>query len=164
MRALSIRQPWAALVVAGVKDIENRPWRTSHRGQLLIHASLGRSGRSLTEIARTYGIAITDELTQLSRLVGGIMGVVDLVDCVNASVSRWYDGPINSAGRRNFGLVLSGARPLPFIPAIGRLGLFETATQIATGPLMMSGDGVRSLAAAQAKKADEIELRGIGRD
>jgi predicted transcriptional regulator len=39
MKAISIRQPWAQLVVEGVKDIENRNWFTMHRGRLYIHAS-----------------------------------------------------------------------------------------------------------------------------
>jgi hypothetical protein len=38
LRTLSLRQPWG-LVVNGYKDIENRSWRTNHRGPLLIHAS-----------------------------------------------------------------------------------------------------------------------------
>ncbi|MCP4687042.1 MAG: ASCH domain-containing protein, partial [Desulfobacterales bacterium] len=38
MKALSIRQPWAWLIANGYKDIENRSWRTSFRGEFLIHA------------------------------------------------------------------------------------------------------------------------------
>ena len=54
MKALSIRQPWAWLIVrpdltdpiqraaafaAGeIKDIENRTWATKHRGPFLVHA------------------------------------------------------------------------------------------------------------------------------
>ena len=39
MKAISIRQPWAWLIVNGYKDVENRTWYTSHRGPLLICAS-----------------------------------------------------------------------------------------------------------------------------
>ena len=41
MRAITIRQPWAELILRGEKDVENRSWRTNHRGLLLIHAGLG---------------------------------------------------------------------------------------------------------------------------
>lgn len=41
MKALSIRQPWAWLIVNGFKDIENRSWDTKYRGLVLIHASKG---------------------------------------------------------------------------------------------------------------------------
>ena len=39
MKAISIMQPWALLLVSGVKQYETRTWRTSHRGLLYIHAS-----------------------------------------------------------------------------------------------------------------------------
>lgn len=39
MKVLSIRQPWASLIVWNFKDIENRNWKTNYRGPLLIHAS-----------------------------------------------------------------------------------------------------------------------------
>ena len=38
-RALTVRQPWAWAIAAGVKDCENRVWWTSHRGWLAIHAA-----------------------------------------------------------------------------------------------------------------------------
>ena len=51
MKAISIRQPWAWLIVHGYKDVENRTWATKHRGPILIHAGktldpyLNKSGR-----------------------------------------------------------------------------------------------------------------------
>ena len=45
---LSLLQPWASLVVMGLKTIETRSWQTAHRGELLIHASLGRKGKIMT--------------------------------------------------------------------------------------------------------------------
>jgi hypothetical protein len=39
MKALSLKQPWAELVVAGKKKIELRKWNTNFRGDFLIHAS-----------------------------------------------------------------------------------------------------------------------------
>ncbi len=39
MKALSIIQPWASLIATGIKDVENRTWRTNYRGEFLIHAS-----------------------------------------------------------------------------------------------------------------------------
>jgi hypothetical protein len=44
MKTLSLLQPWAALVVMGVKRIETRSWSTAYRGPLLIHASKGKAG------------------------------------------------------------------------------------------------------------------------
>lgn len=44
MKALSLLQPWATLVVIGVKTIETRSWGTKYRGPILIHASQGKAG------------------------------------------------------------------------------------------------------------------------
>ena len=39
MKTISIRQPFASLICCGIKTIENRSWKTTYRGKLLIHAS-----------------------------------------------------------------------------------------------------------------------------
>lgn len=39
VKVLSVRQPWASLIVLGFKDVENRTWGTSYRGRMYIHAS-----------------------------------------------------------------------------------------------------------------------------
>lgn len=44
MKVLSIRQPWAWLIVNGHKDVENRTWDSYYRGPLLIHASSAKNG------------------------------------------------------------------------------------------------------------------------
>lgn len=36
---LSVRNPWASLIVIGLKGIENRSWTTHYRGRIAIHAS-----------------------------------------------------------------------------------------------------------------------------
>jgi len=40
MKAITIRQPWASLIAAGVKTVETRPRRTAYRGRIAIHAGL----------------------------------------------------------------------------------------------------------------------------
>ncbi len=49
MKAISLLQPWASLVVMGVKTIETRSWGTKHRGPILIHASMGKAGNIFAE-------------------------------------------------------------------------------------------------------------------
>ncbi len=39
MKAITLWQPWATLMIMGAKTIETRSWATSHRGDLIIHAS-----------------------------------------------------------------------------------------------------------------------------
>ena len=47
MKAITIKQPWASLIVHGIKDIENRTWRTNYRGRVLIHAA-GSHGKKFS--------------------------------------------------------------------------------------------------------------------
>lgn len=133
MRVLSVNQPWAALVVHGVKDIENRSWRTHHRGALLIHAAQRRSRRSLADVCAQYSVAITPALEALCELRGGILGQVAVVDCVESHSSPWFDGTTDSKGKRNFAFVLSDARVLPFRPMPGRLGIWPISDFVTPG-------------------------------
>jgi ASCH domain len=113
--ALAVRQPWAWLIVSGFKDIENRSRRTHHRGPLLIHASLSRD--SFTEnvqlVKKKHGISVPLEIER-----GGIVGVVEVIDCVESHKSKWF-----LSG--NFGWVLANPRRLKFRPCKGALNLFR---------------------------------------
>lgn len=75
VKALTVCQPWAWAIMAGLKRVENRSWRTEYRGPLVIHA--GKSRRFLCE--RLPDGTGVDE----GRLVFGvILGVVEMVDCL----------------------------------------------------------------------------------
>ena len=39
MKALTVQQPFASLICQGIKDVENRSWRTNFRGTIYIHAA-----------------------------------------------------------------------------------------------------------------------------
>src|SRR5690242_16834836 len=86
MKAITLLQPWASLVVLGEKTLETRSWATRHRGPLLIHA-----GRSLPEenrllcgkkpfatLLRRHGIRFAADLPR-----GVILGSVELLDCLS---------------------------------------------------------------------------------
>ncbi len=112
MKALSIMQPWAWLIVAGHKDIENRSWPTSFRGPVLIHA--GKRLDPDLEDAQDWPWRDIERPDDFE--VGGIVGEAEIVDCVTASASPWFVG--------RFGFVIRNARPLPFRPCRGMLGFF----------------------------------------
>lgn len=127
MKAISIRQPWAWLIVNGYKDIENRSWPTNFRGRILIHASKGMTRDDYEDgqeallyagkFADLSGVAIPafDEIER-----GGIVGVATIADCIPGSerTSPWH-----MMGQ--FGFRLTDARPLPLIPCRGQLGIFN---------------------------------------
>ena len=39
IKAISLWQPWASLIVCGAKEIETRSWSTKVRGTVAIHAA-----------------------------------------------------------------------------------------------------------------------------
>jgi hypothetical protein len=117
MKALSIRQPWAWLIVHGRKNIENRTWPTSFRGRFLVHASKGMTHEEYEDaewVAEEKGVTIPP-FEKLER--GGIVGEAVLLDCVDKHESEWFCG--------TWGFVLDEAKPLPFRPYKGELGFFE---------------------------------------
>lgn len=127
MKALSIRQPWAWLIVHGGKDIENRSWHTKHRGRFLVHAAQG--------MTRAEYIGAVDFMLDRRLIVkpfelpsfgdlqrGGIIGSVELVDSGDTSDSPWY------MGEKAF--LLRDPKPLPFTPLKGRLNFFDVPDEL----------------------------------
>lgn len=117
MNCLSIRQPWAWAIIHAGKDIENRIWSTSFRGRFLVHAS-----KNFDHVG--YGFLVSNQHLfniQLPNspdfLLGGIIGSVNLVNCVTSHLSPWFFGP--------FGLVLDSPRMIDFIKLNGSLGFFD---------------------------------------
>lgn len=108
-RALTVRQPWASLIIAGLKDVENRSKPTSYRGTLLIHAGLGTDTGAMAEHGHLLG----------AYPAGVFLGTVDLVDCVCRSASPWaVDG--------YWHWILENPRPAAgLVPASGQLGLWN---------------------------------------
>ncbi len=79
MKTLTMKQPWASLIMSGEKRVENRTWATKHRGPLLIHASQ-RYDKAGAELLDRLGI---DYLGRADAPRGVILGQVDLVDVVD---------------------------------------------------------------------------------
>lgn len=147
MRALSIRQPWAWLIIrpdlvgaelrnsavlAGqVKNIENRSWSTDFRGEILIHAAKGMT-RAEYDNCRFYALdrgVVVPPMKDLQR--GGIIGRAEVVDCVHEGVltaytARWFMGP--------YGLRLVNPQPTEFVPLKGMLGFFRVSDDFAPVP------------------------------
>lgn len=137
MLAISIRQPWAWLILHGGKDIENRNWSTNVRGRVLIHAAKGMTKDEYFDAVDTAQTArprmspppesvIMPSYNGIER--GGIIGSVEIVDCVDASPSPWFFG--------KFGFVLRNPIALPFRPWKGRLGFFYVPDEDLMNPAL----------------------------
>lgn len=106
-RCLSVRQPWADLIVRGIKKVEFRSWSTPYRGTILVHAS--GNFTPWDELALYYGP--DHEFEQ-----GGFVGLVDVVDVVEdpkeEGLYRW---------------LLENPRRIPFRKEKGKLNLYTVA-------------------------------------
>lgn len=144
MKALSIRQPWAWLIVrpdligparaaaiaAGeLKDVENRSWPTKYRGRVLIHASKGMTRAEYEDAEDPLWASggPTIELPPFDQLErGGIVGATTIDVCIHP-VDRTSNWHIEGA----FGFHLIDTKPTPFVACKGALGFFDVPPDVA---------------------------------
>jgi len=127
---LSVKQPWAHLLVAGYKDCENRAWPTKIRGWVWIHASKTVDSAGYLACRREHGAPPKDVIPR-----GAVVGLVRIVDCVRRFDSVW-------AEREQFQFVVDRARALPApVAAKGRLGFWwlEPETRRAVRGVILGG-------------------------
>lgn len=152
MKALSLTRPWTELVIAGVKDVENRTWRTTHRGWLVIHGAKGYDPAALALVGGlgTDGMLTSEDYANLdscsmhdSTADTGYLGVVRVVGChksgdldcfaAGRDVARGKDlgacSPWGFSGHWHWML----AEPLRFavpIPGRGMPGVFDVPPDV----------------------------------
>ena len=126
--AISVKQPWAALIVAGLKTIEIRSWPTRRRGHVLIHA-----GKVPDERPEGWNRINTPELREAAELRGGIVGVADLIECKGYTSARLFaadtERHMNDPGwfvpPRLYGFVFKNIRTVDFHPLAGQTLFFR---------------------------------------
>ena len=108
-KAISIKQPWAYLIASGIKDVENRTWRTNFRGKVLIHTGSKPDRRYKAPKENINELLIGDQWIMIdqsklnlrevrnSMMLGclfnnsAIIGSVEIVDCVINHESIWAE-------------------------------------------------------------------------
>ena len=113
MKALSIQQPWAYAILHSGKDVENRSWFTNVRGRVLVHVGKKIDEEAIEFLEYENSVLLKPEML----FTGGIIGSVEIVDCVTSSKSKWFFG--------KYGFVLRNPIILPFMPCRGQLGFFD---------------------------------------
>src|SRR5574344_705037 len=129
MKALSVKQPWALLIVNGVKDIENRTRKTNYRGRILIHASgkpdkieLEMSGQATVQEMQMFSVL---NKVEENELFGCVIGSVEIVDCVKNNPSVWAEKNVWNWVLTNPVLFKKPIRNIK-----GKLGLWEASDEI----------------------------------
>ena len=125
--ALSIKQPWAALIVAGLKTVEVRTWPTRRRGRVLIHA-----GKLADDRPEAWERVTTPQLMEATLLRSGIVGVVEIAECraydtaeafaadaaLHLNAPEWFTPP------RLYGFVFRNVAPVAYHPCPGQTSFF----------------------------------------
>jgi hypothetical protein len=129
--ALSVKQPWAALLMHGLKTVEIRSWPTARRGRVWIHAAKAAD-------PQPFGWSLVPSALQAAAAqTGGLIGVCELVDCLayrtpeafaadrqrHANDPTWFRPPVL------YGFVLSQPTPMPFRACAGKVRFFPVAVE-----------------------------------
>ena len=121
LKCLSLRQPYADLVVTGRKTIETRKWNTNFRGKLLVHASKTIDKEAVALLNIDCSIAIK----------GAVIGLAFLYDVKKYTNNEDFLADKEKHfgvrfSKPKYGFLLKGAKKLnKSVPMIGRLGFFE---------------------------------------
>lgn len=124
MKVLTIKQPWATLIMQGDKRFEFRSWQTKYRGDLLIHAGKSVDKEALNRLSKYLPKEIP---------TGKILGKVKLVDCIKMStdfknllLKENKDIYTKSSFKENYGWQLTDVEMFEKpIEAKGQLSLWE---------------------------------------
>src|SRR5947208_17153186 len=128
--ALSVKQPWAALLIAGLKTVEVRTWPTRARGRVLIHAAKTADPRP-----EGWALITTPELRELAAVRGGIIGSAEVTACVRYRTAETFAGAAE-LHRNNpdwfapgglYGFVFQNPRPIAYHACPGRTMFFAVS-------------------------------------
>ncbi len=125
MKAITVKQPFASLIADGLKEYEFRTWRTSYRGEILIHAGKSVDQKAMKRFA-SYGLTFP---------LGCVIAKASLTDCVeitdevkqnlrmkNAPV---YAGTTEDPRFHGYGFKLENIVKIEPVYTKGMLGLWE---------------------------------------
>ena len=93
--AISLWQPWASAIAAGLKKFETRSWPTSYRGPLAIHASRQWNGE-LAVIHNTLRVEFPEYAAAMPRMAlpfGCIVATCTLANCVKIDAALYHRLP-----------------------------------------------------------------------
>lgn len=143
MKALSIRQPYAGLIMAGIKNVENRSWFTNYRGPLAIVSTKSPDAKQwwepMRDRCRRLGVAFPEELCKVNASVLGIVDfqylvyidergheVTDHPTLTLDQVATWWNSDDEMVG-----FIFEHPRLLKTpIPISGRLGLYNLPPEV----------------------------------
>ena len=143
MKTISLWQPWASAIAAGLKTIETRSWPTKYRGQLAIHAAKRDTQEEKdfwldnvleSDFRELYGHAfLTVGIQKYSDLPhGAIVAICEIYSClptealVGGEIANEVEKEGGNFSPLRYGWQLRNIEPLAIpVPCIGRQGFFD---------------------------------------
>ena len=128
MKAITIKQPFASLIIEGYKEYEFRTWKTKFRGDILIHAGKGVDKKAMEK----YKHLVSDFPS------GCMLGIVSITDCIKIDDEARemlkdnivYDNVVNNKDWEGFGFKIENIRKVENTPANGKLSLWDFEGEI----------------------------------
>lgn len=125
MKVITIKQPFATLIVEGLKEYEFRTWKTKYRGELLIHAGKGVDKKAMEKYKHL----------NLEYPKGCIVAKVNLTDCIKIDNEKRkmlkeknplvYENIIKNTNWNGYGFKLENVEKIKPIEVIGKLSLWD---------------------------------------
>ena len=125
MKVLTIKQPFATLIIEGLKEYEFRTWKTKYRGEFLIHAGKGVDKKAMEKFKHL----------NLEYPSGCIIGKVTLTDCIpidndarqmlKEKKSIVYDSIIKDINWIGYGFKMENVKKIKPIPMNGKLSFWD---------------------------------------
>ena len=125
MKTLTIKQPFATLIVEGLKEYEFRTWKTNYRGEILIHAGKAVDKKAMKKY----------EYLGLEYPKGCIIGKATITDCIKIDDdarkilkeknSVIYSNIIDNKDWNGYGFKLENVEKLENIEVCGKLSFWE---------------------------------------
>lgn len=125
MKVITVKQPFASLIAAGLKEYEFRTWKTKYRGEILIHAGKSVDKKAMKKFEK-YGLEYPS---------GYIVAKASLADCIkvddefrkvlfekNAPI---YSSIIKHTEWEGYAFKMNNIEKIEPIPAKGKLSIWE---------------------------------------
>lgn len=125
MKVITIKQPYASLIAAGLKEYEFRTWKTKYRGKILIHAGKGVDKKAMKQFEE-YGLEYPS---------GCIIARVNFTDCIKVDDDCRqelhkknpivYSDVINDTEWQGYAFKIDNVEKIEPIYVNGKLGIWE---------------------------------------
>lgn len=125
MKVITIKQPFASLIAAGIKCYEFRTWKTKYRGKILIHAGKGINKKAMEKF-KCYNLDYpSGAIIAKANLTDCIFIDDDMRDVLKSENELVYSSVINDKEWVGYGFKMENPERIDPIVVNGKLSLWD---------------------------------------